>query len=76
MVQLERILSDYRYFRENVLQPCNLVVPEQVWQAAVASPVNTSARFVMPKWGEWTSVQQQTFREICGEEMAACGYVL
>lgn len=74
-VQIEKILSSYEYFSEQVLEPCNIVIDKKIWETAVNSPRNTTLNFQMPKWENWTPDQQKTFREICGVEMEMCGYV-
>ena len=73
-VQFEKILSSYEYFRTEVLAPCGIQIEEQVWREAISSPRNITPRHQMPKWEDWSPHQQTTFREICGAEMAACGY--
>ena len=73
-VQLERILSSYEYFRDEILGPCQLNIKKKDWEFAITSPRNTTSKFQMPKWNLWTTEQQKTFRKICGEEMENCGY--
>ena len=73
-VQFERILSSYAYFCEQVLGPCGIELEESVWRSAVTCPQNVTPRHQMPKWENWTPQQQKIFRDICGEEMSACGY--
>jgi hypothetical protein len=73
-IHFEKILSDYEYFSGEVLEPCHIYIDNKTWEAAVHSPQNTTSRFSMPKWDQWTPDQQKTFREICGNEMSECGY--
>jgi len=73
-VQFEKILQSYEYFSKQILEPCHIHIPSETWQAAVAKPRNISSKFSMPKWDQWTTYQQITFRDICGEEMLHCGY--
>ncbi len=73
-IKFENIISDYEYFSTEVLQPCGIHIEKSVWESAVNQPRNTTSEFTMPKWDKWTPEQQKTFIEICGEEMAACGY--
>ena len=75
-VQFEKILSDYEYFRTQVLAPCHIQLDKSVWEVAVATPRNITHKFQMPKWDEWTPEEKATFSEICGDEMAKCGYTL
>jgi hypothetical protein len=74
IVQFEKILSSYEYFREQILEPYHVVIEKKDWEAAITSPRNTTSDFQMPKWEQWTPEQQKTFREICGSEMAQSGY--
>jgi len=74
IVQFEKILSSYEYFLKEVLEPCHIHVDKSVWTAAAFVPQNTSRRFSMPKWEQWSLEEQNTFRTICGNEMIACGY--
>jgi len=75
-IQFEKILSSYEYFRSEVLEACHIHIDKKEWEMAVASPRNITSNFQMPKWEDWTPEQQNTFKEICGDEMAKCGYVL
>jgi hypothetical protein len=73
-VQFEKILASYEYFKSEILDPCGINIEHAVWEASIALPRNISREFSMPKWDQWTPQQQQAFKEICGDEMAACGY--
>ncbi len=73
-VQFEKILSDYEYFCSEILEPCHISIDKKDWEVAIASPRNTTSNFQMQKWDDWTPEQQKVFREICGDEMAKCGY--
>jgi hypothetical protein len=73
-VQFEKILSSYEFFAGEILEPCSIHIEKRVWELTIAIPRNTTNEFSMPKWDQWTPEQQKTFREICGEEMAQCGY--
>lgn len=75
-VQFEKILSDYDYFHDKVLEPCHIQISRKTWEIAVTTPRNTTKEFSMPKWEYWTLEQQKTFRQICGDEMEKCGYTL
>lgn len=73
-VQFEKILSSYDYFHDEILEPCQIYIDKKDWETAIGTPRNTTEKFQMPKWQDWTPDQQRTFRVICGEEMANCGY--
>jgi hypothetical protein len=74
-VQFEKILSSYEYFYNAILTPCQIFIDKKEWEIAVASPNNRTSTFKMQNWDTWTPKQQEVFREICGDEMAKCGYV-
>lgn len=74
-VQLEKILFDYDYFHNEILEPCHIHIDREKWEMAVTFPRNTTKEFSMPGWDQWTPEQQKTFKEICGDEMEKCGYV-
>jgi hypothetical protein len=74
-VQFEKILSSYEYFYNTILAPCHIFIDKKEWETAVVSPNNRTSTFRMQNWDTWTPRQQETFREICGDEMAECGYV-
>jgi|Deesub1362A_J573_1020465.scaffolds.fasta_scaffold00470_10 hypothetical protein len=73
-VQLERIVSSYEYFSDEVLKPLNLEIPEGIWQEAVKSPKNVTREYKLPHWSEWEQEKVAAFWRICGDEMKANGY--
>lgn len=75
-VQFEKILSSYEYFSREILEPCQIHIDEKTWKDAISKPQNISKGFSMPKWDEWTPAQKKIFIDICGQEMANCGYQL
>jgi len=76
IIQFEKILSDYRYFREKILQPLGLRIPKKIWEKAVKMPKNPSAYYKLPHWREWNQWMKEKFEEICGDIMRKCGYEL
>ena len=46
-ILFEKLLSDYDYFKDNVLEPLGLYIPYSTWSAAVKYPLNTSKRFIL-----------------------------
>ena len=73
-VQFEKLLSSFDYFHDCVLQPCHITMQKAVWEESIRNPLNVTAKHQMPKWQDWSPEQKKTFLDICGEEMAACGY--
>jgi len=73
-VQFEKVLASYEFFANEILEPCGIHIEKGGWEAAKSIPRNITSKFSIPKWDQWSTDQQKTFREICGEEMAKCGY--
>jgi hypothetical protein len=73
-VRLESLISNYDYFRQNLLVPCSLNLPASVWENSINLPANATKEHRMPPWPEWGHSRQQTFLDICGEEMTYNGY--
>ena len=74
LVQFESILSDYDYFYAEILEPCGVQIDKKTWQNSVPTPRNITSHFKMPQWNDWSPAQKKTFIDICGDEMAQCGY--
>ncbi len=73
-VQLEKIISDYCYFKENLLDYLKLDISEKVWRRYVRNRRNPSPEYKFPEYSQWSSEQKEIFWEICGSEMKANGY--
>lgn len=73
-IQFEKIVSDYDYFHDEILEPCNIKLDRKTWEGVVPNRRNITAEHQMPEWEAWTPAQKKTFVEICGEEMVKCGY--
>lgn len=74
-VQFDKILANYDYFHNEILRPCHIDIGQEIWARAIASPRNATDMYHMPKWADWTSEQQEIFKNICGDEMVKSGYV-
>jgi len=74
MIQLEQILTDYSYFKENILDKLNLNIPHYIWLSKVNKKINSTDKYKMAHWSRWTEVQKSIFNEICGKEQYANGY--
>lgn len=75
-VQLERLVSDYDYFRENLLDRLGLIIPRETWEEAVDVPKNVTKRYQIPSWSDWPDDKMKAFKMICEEEMRRNGYEL
>ncbi|NJE12880.1 sulfotransferase [Thermococcus sp. LS2] len=75
-IQFEKVISDYNYFKKNVLKPLNLEIPREIWEETINKPKNITVRYKLPHWREWDQKKREAFERICGEEMKKCGYKL
>jgi hypothetical protein len=75
-VRFEDVLASHEGFREGLLEPLGLELPEPVWAEAVDRPKNPTRDYDLPAWPDWNEERKQAFAEICGEEMRAFGYDL
>lgn len=75
-VQLEKLLSDYDYFKDKLLNPLQLDISESKWLEATNIPKNVTRGYRIPHWSSWDVKMQRAFERICGEEMAKNGYSL
>ena len=75
VIQFEKIIADYEYFRERVLEPLGLSIPKEVWEKEVQRSKNVSLQYKLPHWKEWDTWMKERFWEICGEVMRKLGYI-
>ncbi len=75
-VRFEDIITDYNYFKRNVLDYINLNIPREVWEHEVNKPKNITIVHKLPHWSEWSSELMESFKRICGDEMKIYGYKL
>ncbi|QTA83260.1 p-loop domain-containing protein [Desulfonema limicola] len=74
-VRFENLISDYEYFRQNILVPLNLNLSYEIWEQFIKNPVNTNDSVIKSNsYKEWTDEQKAYFWEICGPEMKQFGY--
>lgn len=79
-LNLERIVSDYQYLHERLLEPCGINLERDVWNALKDKRLNRT-RFRLknflrrlPVKLKWTPEHESRFMAICGETMRALGY--
>ena len=75
-IQFEKILSNYDYFKEKVLEPLGLNIPKEIWEKEVKKPRNVSPTYKLPYWTKWNAWMKKRFWEICGETMKKLDYTL
>jgi hypothetical protein len=77
VIHFESIIRDYEYFREKVLIPLGLNMKEDVWREGMSSKSpNATKQYVFPHWKDWSSIQKEAFKRICGLSMRKLGYEL
>lgn len=73
-VYFEKLISNYSYFKENLLLPLELEIPENIWQKEINSPKNVSISYKIPHWTKWKQKELAIFNQICGDTMRNLGY--
>lgn len=75
-LQLEKLTTDYDYFKTSLLGKLGLSIPYETWLAAVSKrSSNATSEYAFPAWDDWTDQQQSDFDRICGNTMDRLGYV-
>jgi hypothetical protein len=82
--RFEDMIKDYAYFQQRVLQPLQLAVSRDHWEACRKKPQNTTRDFLrrfrkkdtehLPPWPEWEQGRVEAFWNICGKTMKRLGY--
>lgn len=76
-IQIERITSDYEYFKEHIALRIGVDIPHEVWLRTVSErSKNASSAYPFPAWKDWDRSQKDAFTRICGETMTKLGYQL
>lgn len=73
-VKFEDILSDYQYFKNNVLDVLKISVSKDIWKREVRTPKNVTLKHKLPHWKNWDEQKLQAFDKICGEVMRENNY--
>lgn len=72
--RFEDALTNYDYFKSNVLDPCGLTLTQRDWQKAVGVPVNKTRQHQLDHWSNWDQTRLETFSRICKRDMEIYGY--
>ena len=79
-LHLERIVSDYQYIHERLLEPSGISLERDAWQALKDKRLHPS-RFRLknllrgrPVKLVWTQEHEEKFMLICGDTMRKLGY--
>lgn len=73
-VNLERIVSDYDYFKKNVLDFLGLELSKEKWDSIRKIQLNATKVHKLEGYKNWTKQQKRIFSNICGETMSKLGY--
>jgi hypothetical protein len=68
-IALERLVSDWDYFKENVLDYLGLELPREKWEEMRNTKINATrgAKYTLPLYDGWSRRKKKTFRIICGD---------
>jgi hypothetical protein len=75
-IQFELLVSDYDYFKSELLDYVGLELDSDTWQGFVGRRTNRTPLYRMPPWPEWAPGEREDFERICGAEFVASGYSL
>lgn len=74
IIHFEKLISDYKYFNEKLLEPLNLDIPKEIWEDEIKAPKNVTKKHTIPHWNDWDLERLESFNKICGETMKKLGY--
>ena len=73
----EELISNYEYFKTNLLIPLDLEISEEIWQREVKTPKNITPKYNLhPHWTKWDQKNKENFFRLCGDTMNKLGYSL
>jgi len=74
VVRFEDVISTYEQFDRQLLQPLQVTVSYEHWQAEKSRPKNSNTENAFPVWRDWSADQKRQFLDICGDVMSTLGY--
>jgi len=74
-LMFERLICDYNYFYENIVEYLGIEIPESRWKKEISKPRNITKKHSIPHWTEWEDELTRKFWRICKNEMSRYGYV-
>ena len=76
-VRFEDLISDYSYFKKNILDVLELELDYKIWEKFIRRKVNANKKIkVSTKFDEWSSNQKEFFNLYCSDEMKIYDYKL
>ena len=71
----EKAVSDYSYFKEKFCDYLNLDISKSSWNKVVSTKSPNSTKvYDFPEYGDWSDLQKERFKHICGPTMTCFGY--
>lgn len=74
VIRFEELISNFDYFKENLLKFFDLKMSKDIWQKEIIVPRNISEEYKAPHWTKWDQEKKNSFLKICGETMEKLGY--
>lgn len=75
-IEFEKIISDYNYYKLNVLNLIGIEQTKDSWGNLVKKPKNVTKKYSFPHWSKWSQKNKDSFINICSKEMESLGYDL
>ena len=75
-IMFEKLISDYEYFKTEILESLNLEISKKIWLENINKPLNVSKKYTFNHWMKWSDDDKIIFEQICGELMRKNGYQL
>lgn len=75
IIKFEKIVSDYNYLKEKLLDPIGLDISKEIWEGEIHKPKNITIEYKLPHWKNWSDEKTTIFNDICGETMRKLGYI-
>ena len=76
-VRFEDLISDYTYFKKNILDVLELELDYEIWEKFTRRKVNANKKIkVSTTFDEWSSNQKEFFNLYCSDEMKIYDYKL
>ena len=76
VLQLEKLVSNYDYFCNNLCKPLEINIDYLTWENVTSKKSkNASDVYVLSSWEDWDVIKKNSFNKICGNIMARLGYI-
>ena len=73
--KFEKIISDYSYFKANVIGPIQVAISESTWANEIrVKSENRTLQYKIDPYETWSKEWKRIFWEICGKMMETHGY--